>query len=114
MVLAGASLGCAPQTRNAPIGAREDATIQVVVDNRAFGDATIHAVWPGRRLRLGTTIGHTTAEYLVELGTSVLSSFERGLLGGRGCVTEQIWADPGNIIILEITGEYLASFCRRD
>ena len=113
MVLAGASLGCA-QTRSAPFAAREDVTIQVHVENRAFEDATIHAVWPGQRLRLGTTIGHTNTQYLVELETSVLISFEIRLLGGRGCLTEQIWADPGNIIVLEISPEFLERFCRRD
>ena len=113
MVLAGFSWGCA-QTRLAPFAAREDVAIQVQVENRAFEDATIHAVWPGRRLRLGTTIGHTNAQYLVRLETSVLMSFRIGLLGGRDCVTGQIWADPGDIIVLEITDQFLASFCRRD
>jgi len=113
MVLAGFSLGCA-QTRRTPFAAREDVAIQVQVENRAFEDATVHAVWPGQRLRLGTTIGHTTAQYLVQLETSVLMSFQIGLLGGRDCVTGQIWADPGDIIVLEITDQFLASFCRRD
>ena len=107
MVLAGASAGCAPsQARSL---ARDAGTMQVLIENRAFENATVHAVWPGQRLRLGTVTGHTTAEFTVELATSVLLSFEIDLFAGRDCTTDQIWADPGDIIVLEISPEFVNS-----
>ena len=108
ILLAGASFGCT-SARSAPLDGSGDATIHVQVENRAFENATVHAIWPGRRLRLGTVIGHTTAEYKVDLESSVLLRFEIDLLAGPKCGTEQMWADPGDIIVLEITPQYLNS-----
>ncbi len=83
--------------------------MRVQVENNAFENATIHAIWPGKRLRLGTVIGHSTAVYRIELETSVLLRLEFDLLAGPKCSTEQIWADPGDTIILEINPRYLDS-----
>ena len=109
MVLAGASLGCAPTLRSPFVG-REDATIRVQIDNRSFEDATVHAVWPGRRLRLGTVIGSMSATYTLQLDRSVLLHFEIDLLAGPECRTQQIWADPGDIILLEIDRRFINGF----
>ena len=108
ILLAGASSGCA-SARSAPLDGPGDAAIRVQVENRAFENATVHAIWRGRRLRLGTVIGLTTAEYKVDLESSALLRFEIDLLAGPKCATEQMWVDPGDIIVVEITPQYLNS-----
>ena len=111
MVLAGGTFGCAA-ARN-PFVSPEDATIRVQIDNRAFQDATVHAIWPGRRLRLGIVTGVTTANYTLPLDRSVFLQFELDLLAGPRCTTRQIWADPGDIILLEIDSRFINGFdCR--
>ena len=107
VVLIGANTGCAP-TRRSPFVAQEDVTITVQIDNRAFQDATVHAVWPGRRLRLGTVTGATKANYTIQLDRSVLLRFELNLLAGPRCNTREIWADPGDIIVLEIDARFMS------
>ena len=75
-----------------------------------FEDATVHAIWPGRRLRLGTVIGSMSATYTLQVDTSVLLHFKIALLAGPNCTTQQIWADPGDIILLEIDRRFINSF----
>ena len=106
MVLAGANFGCAA-ARRSPFVAREDATIRVQIENRAFQDATVHAIWPGRRLRLGTVTATMTANYTLQVDRSVLLHFDFDLLAGPNCTTRQIWADPGDIIVLEINSRFI-------
>ncbi len=108
MALAGASSGCT-SSRSAPLAGPGEVTINIQVENRAVENATVHAIWRGRRLRLGTVIGLTTAEYTVDLEGSVLLRFEIDLLAGPKCATEQMWVDPGDIIVVEITPQYLDS-----
>ena len=111
IVLAGGSFGCA-QRRN-PFVNPEDATVRVQIDNRAFQDATVHAIWPGRRLRLGIVTGATSANYRLPLDRSVLLHFELDLLAGPRCTTREIWADPGDTIVLEIDARFINGFgCR--
>ena len=105
LVLAGANSGCAPAARS-PFVAPGEAVVRIQVDNRAFQDATIHAIWPGRRLRLGIVTGATTANYTIPLDRSVLLRFELDLLAGPRCGTREIWADPGDIILLEIDSRF--------
>jgi hypothetical protein len=107
IVLAGGSFGCAAARRN-PFVAPEDATITIQVDNRNFQDATVHAIWPGQRRRLGTVTGITTANFKLQLDRSVLMHFELRLLAGPRCRTREIWADPGDIIVLEIDSRFVS------
>ncbi len=105
LVLVGGSFGCAGAGRS-PFVSAEDATITIEVDNRNFSDATIHAVWPGQRRRLGTVTGTTTANFRLPWDRSILISFELRLLGGTRCRTREIWADPGDIIVLQIDSRF--------
>ena len=105
MVLAGATFGCAG-SRESPFTNREDSTVRVQIDNRGFEDATVHAIWAGRRLRLGTVTATMSANYTLPVGSSVLLHFEIDLLAGPECITDQIWADPGDIIVLEVDRRY--------
>ncbi len=106
MVLAGAGLGCA-STQRSPFVDPSETTIHVEIENRGWEDATVHAVWSGGRRRLGTVIGAMTADYTLALDRSVLMHFEIDLLNGPECITQQIFADPGDIILLQIDRRFL-------
>ncbi len=103
VVLASAGLGCAPST--CPFIAQGDARITIEVMNHAFQDATLHAVWSGRRVRLGRVIGTRTANYILPWDRSFEFRIEIDLLAGPDCLTRGIWADPGDIIVLEIQSD---------
>lgn len=107
IVLAGSSFGCGA-ARRSPFVAPEDATIRIQVDNRNFLDATVHAIWAGGRRRLGTVTGTTTGNFTLRLDRSVLLHFELRLLAGPRCSTRGIWADPGDIIVLEIDPRFVS------
>ena len=100
MVLAAAGFGCGSQ--RSPLGDPAEARIQIEVLNRNFQDATIHAIWPGNRRRLGTVIGITTAEYRLPWTASDILQIEIDLLAGPECTTRGIIANPGDIIVVEI------------
>ena len=104
MVLAAASFGCS--TQRSPLGDPAEARIQIEVLNRNFQDATIHAIWPGNRRRLGTVIGITTAEYRLPWTFSAVLQIEIDLLAGLGCTTRGIIANPGDIIVVEIDAQF--------
>ena len=110
MVLAGASFGCAT-SRNSPLIGSGEERIQVQVENRSFEDATIHAIWPGNQIRLGTVSGTLTTNYTLPLDRSVLLHFKIDLFAGPECTTSEIWADPGDIIVLEIDTRLFGADC---
>ncbi len=101
MVLAGASFGCAT-SRSSPFVDPNEMRIEIQVENRSFGLATVHAIWQGNRIRLGTVGGTLTANYTLAWDRSLLLHFRIDLLAGPECITSQIWADPGDIIVVEI------------
>ena len=112
VVLAGAGFGCASAPRSPFLG-QDETTIRIEIDNRIFGDATVHAIWPGQRRRLGTVTGATTATFRIEWVRSVLLRFEIDLLAGPECGTPEIWADPGDIIVLNIDTRFMnGPYCR--
>jgi len=92
--------GCS--TARSPFVSQEDARIVIEVTSHNFQDATVHAHWTGRRQRLGTVTGTRTANFMIPWERSVQLRIEVDLLAGRSCMTRPIWADPGDIILLEI------------
>ena len=100
VVLAGTSFGCG--ATSSPRIAPEDARIDIEVINHGFRDATLYALWVGRRVRLGTVAGTRTANFMLPWDISLELRIEIDLLAGGGCTTRPIWADPGDIIVLEI------------
>ena len=101
IVFAGAGFGCAA-TQRSPFVDPSKTTIHIEIENRGWEDATVHAIWSGGRRRLGTVTATMTADYTLALDRSVLMHFEIDLLNGPECITEQIFADPGDIILLQI------------
>jgi hypothetical protein len=110
MVLAGVSFGCAP-TLNSPLADGRDATVEIQVENRSFELATVHAIWQGNSVRLGTVGGTLTVNYTLPWDRSLLLHFRIDLLAGPNCTTSQIWADPGDIIIVEVDPRLFGTDC---
>ena len=100
IVLAVSGFGCA--SRESPFVSQTDARIQIEVINHGFQDATLHAVWVGKRIRLGTVSGTRTANYTVPWPRGDLIRIEIRLLAGPACITREIWAEPGVTIVLDI------------
>ena len=92
--------GC--MSARSPFVSQEDARIVIEVVNHNFLDATVHAHWTGRKQRLGTVTGTQTANFMIPWERPVELRLEIDLLAGGSCVTRPIWADPGDIILLEI------------
>ena len=101
ILLASSGLGCGT-TANTPFTAQEDARINIEVANHGFEDATLHVVAAGRRIRLGTATGATTANFMLPWEASLELYLEIDLLAGGNCTTRSIWVDPGDHILLEI------------
>ena len=101
IVLSSSGLGCGTMA-GTPFISQEDARINIEVINHGFEDATLHVMAAGRRIRLGTAIGATTANFMLPWDTSLEMHIEIDLLASGSCNTRPIWADPGDNILLEI------------
>jgi hypothetical protein len=97
-----ACVGCGASRTRSPFVSQSDQRINIEVVNYNFNQITLHAVWPGRRVRLGIVNASGTTNFMLPWDGSDLLSLEIHVLAGDDCVTPQIWADPGDIIVLEI------------
>lgn len=102
VVLAGAGFGCGATRTSSPFVSQADARINIQVVNRNYQQITLYAVWPGRRVRLGTINGTGEANYMLPWDGTYLLQIEIDPLASPDCITEPIWADAGDIILLEI------------
>jgi hypothetical protein len=102
VVVAGAGFGCGASRAPSPFSSPEDQRIVIEVINHNFLDVTLHALWLGRRVRLGTILGLGTANFRLAWDETELLRIELDQLAGASCVTELISATPGEIIFLEI------------
>jgi hypothetical protein len=100
VVLAGAGLGCS--TRRTPFVSQEDARLNIEIINHNFQDVTVFANWSGVRKRLGTVSGTRTARYMLPWDRSLELQLELDMLASPGCITRPIWANPGDVIVLEV------------
>lgn len=101
VVLAGASLGCATRTES-PFGSGAAERLDIEVLNHSFLDATLYAVWAGRRIRLGTVVGTRSARFRLAWDGTELLQIEIDQFAGPSCITQQIMAVPGEVIFIEI------------
>ena len=96
----------------APAGSRErEGSIQVRVENLNFGDATIHALRGGERIRLGEVTGKSEKSFTVRWSFSVPLEFQVDLVGGGACGIQPMTVDPGDKIWLRIPTEVGTSPC---
>ncbi len=98
-----AGVACGGGRGAGPFIAQADARINIEVLNRAYQDVTLYAIWPGRRVRLGTVSGLMDANYVLPWRVSEFLRIEMDMLAGEKCILRPIIADPGDIILLEIT-----------
>jgi hypothetical protein len=101
IVLSSSGLGCGTTART-PFVSQADGRLNIEVINNGFEDATLHVIALGRRIRLGTATGATTATFMLPWDQSIEIHIEIDLLASRSCATRSIWADPGDTILLEI------------
>jgi hypothetical protein len=111
VVLAGASLGCRGATRpESPFGSGAVERLDFEVLNHNFLDATLYAVWPGKRIRLGSVSGTRSASFRLPWDGTELLQIEINQLAGPECVTEHILAVPGEVIFIEIPSHLQIGF----
>ncbi len=107
VVLAVTGFGCAARGEGSPFVSPQNARINIEIINHGFQDVTLHAVWPGQRVRLGFVTGTKTVNFLLPWARSELLQIEIDLLAGPECITRPMWADPGDIILVEITNQIM-------
>lgn len=115
-ILALAPVGCIKSTTRtnpfAPRGSRgNDGEIQVRVENLNFGDATIHALRGGERIRLGQVTGKSESNFRVRWNFSVPIEFQIDLVGGEACGVRPMTVDPGDRVWVRIPTQIGASPC---
>ena len=108
VVLAVTGFGCASRGDNNPFVSVEDSRINIEIINHSFEDVTLHATWPGDRVRLGFVTGTRTVNFMLPWARSEMLQIEIDLLAGSECITLPIWADPGDIILVEITNQIMS------
>ena len=103
-----------PASKNpfaAPGTQRGEGSIQVRVDNQNFGDATIHAIRGGERIRLGQVTGKSEQSFTMRWNFSLPLEFEVNIIGGQGCGVRPLSVDPGDRVWVRIPNQIGATPC---
>ena len=82
--------------------ASREGSIEVRIENQNFGDATIHALRGGERIRLGQVTGKSQKDFKIRWNFSVPIEFQVDLVGGEGCGVRPMTVDPGDRVWLRI------------
>ena len=91
--------GSSAGSRRSNDGASE---IRIQVRNSNFNEATVYAIRPGSRRRLGRVQGATDGELRMRLVASDEIRFEVDLLASQGCLTRRVFVEPGQTLLLII------------
>jgi hypothetical protein len=104
LVLAPAACARGSSSRNPFEGGSRDGagSIEVRIENQNFGDATIHALRGGERIRLGQVTGKSQKDFRIRWNFSVPIEFRVDLVGGEGCGVRPMTVDPGDKVWLRI------------
>jgi hypothetical protein len=102
IVLLAAACGPSRDIRGNPFQPRSERDLTIVVENRNFNDATLHAVSMGDRVRLGIVGGQSTETYQIRWTALKDLHFEISLLAGGSHTTRSITARPGDRVGLRI------------
>lgn len=76
--------------------------VEIEVVNLNFNQATLWAIGPMGRRRLGIVNGKDTATFTLEWTMSGLLQIEMQILSEARCLTEQLETDPGDLLYLEV------------
>jgi len=90
-------------------GAPRDRTIRIHVTNLNFMDATLWALTPGTREKLGVVTGKREAIYTLPWRGYTDLKIEIDILAGPRCTTEALPVDPGDDIELIIDVDMTSS-----
>ena len=96
--------GCASTAEQDPFGGRPagETTVQVTIDNQAFYDATVWALWEGgSRERVGAVTALTTRTFTLNQRRDAVR-FEVDFLTGPDFVGDRISVFPGDHIDLTL------------
>lgn len=96
----------------APEGSRRnDGRVRVLIENQNFGDATVHALRGGERIRLGDVTGKSERSFTVRWNFSLPMEFEIHIVGGQGCRVRAMPVDPGDSVWVRIPTQVGMSAC---
>jgi len=87
----------------------EAESIRIQVLNRNFADATLQVIVAGSSRRLGSVTGHANATFRLDWPYSRSLRIEIDLLAGQSCTTQELTADPGDAIELQIEPDFRTS-----
>jgi hypothetical protein len=101
-VLAGLS-GCATSGAPSPFDAdRTPNRLEIRVDNISFSDATIFAVTPARRTRLGIVSGKSSRRFTLEWESLQEIQIEVDLLASQRFVSPSFAIAPGEFLEVQV------------
>ena len=94
----------ATQSGGGPFAAAADGprTVSIHVQNLNFNDATLWAVSPSGRQRLGVVGGKGDAVYRIPWTIPQTLQIEINVLAGSRCTTQPLQVDPGDTLELQI------------
>ena len=113
LTLAGCGKGYG-QAQNpfAPAGSRgNDGQVRILVENQNFGDATVHALRGGERIRLGDVVGKSEQRFTVRWNFTLPMEIEVRIRGGGSCRVRPMPVDPGDDVWVRIPSELRATPC---
>lgn len=85
----------------APASARPS-SVQLIVQNQNFSEATLYTIRRGRRSRLGNVGGKQEHEFTIDWDIPEPMRIEIRLLAGPRCLTQEMMIDPGDVLELQI------------
>lgn len=80
-------------------------TLIIEVQNQNFLDATIYAIAPGIRRRLGTVTGKADGEFRMAWNFANPLRLTIDLLAGASCTTNQLLVGPGEVVQLVVESD---------
>ncbi len=84
-------------------------SITLLVQNRNFNEARLFVLRRGATLPLGVVGGKAESEFNVEWDMSDPIQIRIDILAGSSCTTEEILADPGDVLELQIDQDFMHS-----
>lgn len=76
--------------------------VVIEVQNQNFLDATIYAIAPGVRRRLGTVTGKSDQRFRLDWDYSRPLQINIDLLAGGACRTRELLVNPGEVVLLVV------------